>query len=265
MLITPYAVGAPIWVDLHTPDLVGAAAFYRALFGWEYPPAGPGAGGYGFFRQGAGTVAGAMEVDPGRAPPSWSLYFATPDAEATAEAVRRRGGSVADGPRDVADLGRTAVCADPGGAGFSLWQPGTNAGLDVVNSPGGFCWTELYASDEDVAYAFYGAVFGWQALSVPLPDGSGTYRMVNPAGQGPEGMFGGFVPLGADPAESGGAPYWLLYFAVTDCEATVTAARELGGGIRVGATDIEGVGRFAKLSDPYGARFALMEGARRDA
>ena len=31
-----YAEGIPAWVDLGTPDVPGALAFYAALFDWEY-------------------------------------------------------------------------------------------------------------------------------------------------------------------------------------------------------------------------------------
>ena len=72
-------------------------------------------------------------------------------------------------------------------------------------------------------------------------------------------MFGGIVPLAEDPSED--RAHWLPYFEVADTDATVARAQELGGEIRVPATDIEGVGRFAKLADPYGARFAGIKSA----
>ncbi|WP_030741430.1 VOC family protein [Streptomyces sp. NRRL F-5135] len=265
MLTSPYPEGSPIWADLGTTDLEGANAFYHGVFGWDFLSAGPEAGGYGMFQTDGRTAAGVMPLEPGHGSPSWTLYFATPDADATAAAVRDAGGSVEFGPMDVMDIGRMAAFTDRAGARFAVWQPGRNKGLDIVNEPGSLCWAELYTPDEDTAYAFYSSVFGWEALSMPMPDGSGTYRMVNPAGKGSDAMFGGFVPLGNDPIESGGAPYWLLYFAVTDCDAAVAAARKLDGTVRMEPTDIEGVGRFAKLADPHGARFALMRGVERAA
>ncbi|MFD5114430.1 VOC family protein [Streptomyces sp. NPDC058391] len=264
MLTTPFVTGSPNWADLGTPDIKGATAFYHGLFGWDFMSAGLEAGGYGMFQLSGGTAAGVMPVPPDQGPPSWSLYFQTPDAESTAKAVEQAGGSVAFQPMDVMDLGRMAVFTDQAGAGFSAWQPGRNKGLGVVNAPGSLCWAELYTPDEDAAYAFYHTVFGWEALSMPMPDGVGTYRMVNPAGQGPDTMFGGFVPLGADPVEADSGPHWQLYFAVTDCDAAAVTAQQLGGTIRMEPTDIEGVGRFAKLADPYGALFAVMQGVAGD-
>ncbi|MFI5755153.1 VOC family protein [Streptomyces sp. NPDC051569] len=264
MLKTPFVTGSPNWADLGTPDLDGAIAFYNGLLGWDFLSAGPDAGGYGMFQLGGRTAAGAMTVPTDQGPSAWHLYFQTSDADAAAKAVRQGGGSIVNEPMDVMDIGRMAVFNDASGAPFSAWQPGKLKGLDVVNDPGALCWGELYTEDEDASYAFYSSVFGWEALSMPLPDGTGTYRMVNPAGQGPDAMFGGFVPLGSDPVESDAGPHWLLYFAVADCDATVAAARKLGGTVRMAPFDMEGVGRFAKLADPYGARFAVMQGAAPD-
>ncbi|MDX3855580.1 VOC family protein [Streptomyces sp. AK02-01A] len=263
MLITPFVTGSPDWADLGTPDIDGATVFYHGLFGWDYRSAGPEAGGYGMFQQNPGsrTAAGVMIVPPDQGPPSWSLYFRTPDAEATAKAVEQSGGSVVFKPMDIMGLGTMAVFTDEAGAAFSVWQPARNKGLGVVNEPGSLCWCELYTPDEDGAFAFYNSVFGWEVVSMPMPGGTGTYRMINPAGQGSDSVFGGFVPLGSDPVEADGGPHWLLYFAVTECDATVAVARALGGTVLMAPVELEGVGRFAKLADPYGARFAVLQAA----
>jgi predicted enzyme related to lactoylglutathione lyase len=263
MLTTPYVTGSPVWADLGTPDMDGATAFYNGLFGWEFRSAGPDTGGYGMFQLDGRTAAGAMTVTPDQGPPAWALYFQTPDVEAAAKSVEQGGGSVVFEPMDVMDLGRMAVFTDPSGAGFATWQPGKNKGLDLVNGPGSLCWGELYTPDEDAANTFYTSVFGWESMSVPMPDGSGTYRMVNPVGQGPDAMFAGIVPISSDPAEA--TPHWLLYFGVADCDASAAAARRLGGTVSTPPMDIEGVGRFARLADPYGARFAVMQGLVQEA
>ena len=55
-------------------------------------------------------------------PPHWSSYFAVEDTDAAAARVRDAGGHVKHGPFDT-PFGRMAVCADPGGALFSLIKP----------------------------------------------------------------------------------------------------------------------------------------------
>ena len=51
--------------------------------------------------------------------------------------------------------------------------------------------------------------------------------------------------------------YWLTYFGTADCDATVAAATGDGATLVVGPIDIP-VGRFAVLSDPTGAMFAVI-------
>jgi predicted enzyme related to lactoylglutathione lyase len=61
--------------------------------------------------------------------------------------------------------------------------------------------------------------------------------------------------------EMAGAPSrWTSYFAVTDCDATVKKAGQLGATVLVPATDIPQVGRFAAFADPQGAAFSVIKG-----
>ncbi|WP_328666709.1 VOC family protein [Streptomyces sp. NBC_00322] len=263
MLSTRFVTGSPNWIDLGTPDLDAATAFYGGLFGWTFQSAGPDAGGYGMYQLDGKTVTGAMTVTPEQGAPGWTLYFQSPDADATAKAVQAGGGAVLFEPMDVFELGRMAVFSDPAGAAFATWQPGQNKGLDAVNDPNTLCWAELYTEDPGAGLTFYQGVFGWETSTMPLPDGTGSYTMINPASVGAEAMFGGIVPLAADPVETEG-PYWLPYFEVTDCDAAVATAERVGGTVRMAPVDMEGVGRFAKLADPAGARFAVMQGVQQD-
>ncbi|WP_030668193.1 VOC family protein [Streptomyces sp. NRRL B-1347] len=260
MLSTRYVTGSPVWVDLGTTDMDGAAAFYRGVFGWDFAKGGEEVGGYGTFRLDGKAVAGGMTVTPETGAPAWSVYFRTPDADATAKQVEQAGGSTAWEPVDVLDLGRSAGFTDSGGAPFSVWQPGRNKGLDLVDAPGSLVWTELYAPDVTAAASFYGTVFGWQTLGQDFE--GGTYTMVYPGEGTPDDMFGGLWPLDQDPVEQEAGASWMPYFQVEDIDAVVAQARATGGAVRAERMDLKDVGAFAKLADPYGARFALMQPER---
>ncbi|MGX2993596.1 VOC family protein [Streptomyces sp. JNUCC 64] len=147
MLTTRYVPGAPNRLDLGTPDLDGATAFYGVLFDWTFRPAGPGTGAHGTFQLEGGGVAGGTTVAAGRGPSSWTVSYRSDDVDATASAAREHGGSVLLDPVDVPDEGRTAVLADPDGVGFGVWRPGAVEGLDLVGVPGALCWTELHSAD----------------------------------------------------------------------------------------------------------------------
>lgn len=260
MLTTRFVKGSPNWLDVGTPDIDGAIAFYGGLFDWQFQSAGPDSGGYGFFQLSGKTVAGGMQTGPEQGPPSWTVYFQSPDAQATAKAAEQAGGSVLVQPMDIMGEGHMAILADPAGAHFGIWQPGRTKGVEVATDPGSLCWVELHTADIARAAAFYHQVLGWETEGVSFP--GGTYTCINPEGAGADSMFGGLVPSADDPAEAESGAHWLPYFEVADTDVTVSRTQELGGTVRVPARDVEGVGRIARLADPFAARFAVIKSAQ---
>ncbi|NEB77321.1 VOC family protein [Streptomyces sp. SID14478] len=258
MITTDFVNGAPTWLDLGTPDLDGAIAFYGGVLGWQFQAGGPETGGYGMFRIDGKAVAGGMTVTPDQGPSAWTVYFGSADADATAKAVEQAGGSAVLPPMDVLDQGRMALFTDPAGAAFGVWQPGQHKGFGYVTQDGGLNWVELSTPDVAAAKEFYGAALGWGAYDVEFPGGS--YTSVNPAGTDENGMFGGIVPLDRDPAEAGAGPHWTPYVHVADVDATAAKTQELGGTVGSAPVSIPGVGRIAKLVDPFGAGFAVIKG-----
>ena len=53
--------------------------------------------------------------------------------------------------------------------------------------------------------------------------------------------------------------YWMPYFQVADADAAVAKVKELGGSVMVPPQDIPNTGRFAIVSDPQGAMFAVFK------
>ncbi|MDH6578332.1 putative enzyme related to lactoylglutathione lyase [Kitasatospora sp. MAP5-34] len=259
MLSTDFVPGSPNWLDLGSSDTDASASFYTALLGWTFASAGPQAGGYGFFRRGEDTVAALGPLTEEGSVPAWTIYFHTPDADAVATRVREAGGTVRFEPFDVFTNGRMAGFTDPTGAEFAVWQPGETLGLDAVTEPGTLCWTELYSSDPTAAKAFYRAVFGWQEQDVPF--GDSTYTVLTPSTGGTDNGQGGILQLFPEQTAAGLGSHWLPYFEVPDTDATLAKARQLGGGVRLPATDAHGVGRFAQLTDPHGSAFAVITSA----
>ncbi|MEW1748241.1 VOC family protein [Streptomyces angustmyceticus] len=260
MITTDFVPGSPCWLDLGSPDVEVAAAFCRAVFGWRAEPYGDqGAGGYTLFRL-DGKAVGAVGPLPGDgARPAWTLYFHTPDADATAAAVEQAGGAVRSAPTLVgADDGRFARLTDPQGAEFAVWQPMRYPGVEAADGPGNLCWTELYTTDAAAARTFYQTVFGWSTQDTPLPGGGGIYTLLTPADCGEERMHGGLMEVPADLLGPGGRPYWHPVFASRDCDATVGMVTGNGGTLSMGPETAEGVGRLAVCTDPFGAEFVVL-------
>jgi uncharacterized protein len=252
---TSYAPGTPCWVDLGTPDIDAAASFYGEVLGWEVPelPNSAEMGGYRRAKKNGRDVAGMMPLMQEGQPPAWSTYVSVEDADATATAVTANGGTQVAEPMDVMDLGRMAVFADPGGAFFGIWQPGTFDGAELVNEAGTVGWNELDTRDPAAAKQFYGAVFGWGYDEEPS-DRVGTYTIWK-AG---DAMVAGMIDMNALDMPAEVPPNWLVYFMVEDADATVEKVKAGGGSVMNGPLDIP-PGRFAVVADQFGAAFAVMQ------
>ncbi|MGH9122389.1 MAG: VOC family protein, partial [Acidimicrobiales bacterium] len=218
-----YAAGTPSWVDIGSPDLARTQGFYMGLFGWETMDSGDPAetGGYGMFTKGGKFVAGyGPSQDPGGAV-WWSSYVSVDDADAVAKAVEANGGKVIAAPMDVMKAGRLAIFTDPGGAMFSVWQPGEFAGAQLVNEAGALCWNELLTRQGLAeAGAFYAAVLGWGEKNGP----DSPYAEFTLDG----GVVAGGMQITPDmPAQM--PANWNVYFGVADLDGAVSTVEELGG------------------------------------
>ena len=267
-----YLPGVPCWADTSQPDPESAVAFYGGLFGWEFenllPPDSPGE--YFVARVRGGDVAAVGSVPEG-APPNamWNTYVWVESADETAAKVRDAGGSVVMEPFDVMEAGRMAVFADPEGAAFCVWQAKEHKGARIVNEHGSVNFNGLNTRDPEGAKPFYGAVFGWTALTLPggvemwtLP-GYGDYlerdnpdlrKQVEEAG-GPKGFEDVVASINPIPGDQPNTPaHWSVTFGVDDADAIAAKASELGGKVIVGPFDAPWV-RMAVVADPQGATF----------
>ncbi|MGW7164011.1 VOC family protein [Streptomyces sp. NPDC054884] len=259
MMTTDPTPGVPCWLDLGAPDVPAAAAFYGAVLGWRYEPMEEQGAEGGMFQKDGKTVAGLGKLTEEGARSAWMIYYTVTDADATTRAVESAGGTVRLASRDLGDWGRMAQYSDPLGGQFAVWQPGTNAGFELVDEPGSLCWTELYTTDAPAAKEFYGGVFGWRFSSMELAGGGGEYSLITPEGLPEERMQGGVMQLRAqDLVLTDGRPYWHPVFAVADCDAAVAAVTENGGSVQMGPQDAPGVGRLAVCLDPSNADFVVL-------
>ncbi|GGJ16343.1 VOC family protein [Streptomyces brasiliensis] len=251
MLGTDFRTGSPIWLDLGSPDTDASAAFYGAVFGWQYVSAGPDAGGYGLFQQDGKTVAALGRLTEEGAEPAWTTYFRTADAAATTAAVTAGGGIVRVEPMDMGPA-RIAQFTDAQGADFAVLQSGK--GLERASEDNTLVWVELHVAAPEAAVGFYRELFGWRSEEMKAP--GMTYRVLSIAeGDQQEGSFGGVAPLSGDAEEA----RWVPYFAVADADALTAAVRANGGTVLMPAADVPDVGRIAWLADPAGAVFAVLK------
>jgi predicted enzyme related to lactoylglutathione lyase len=250
-----YKPGSFCWVELGTTDAGAAKNFYKELFGWDYEDESMGpAGVYTIIKLNGKDVGGLYQLSSEMlqqgVPPHWLSYISVTNADdATAQAIAA-GGSATKDPFDVGPNGRMAIIQDPTGPVFAVWQAKGHPGAGVYRETGALCWNELGTTDSQKAGDFYTTLFGWETevLSGPM-----EYTVFKNDGQGIAGMYQITPEMGPIP------PHWMVYFAVSDCDATVQKASQSGGGVIHPAEDIPGIGRFAILRDPASAVFAVIK------
>jgi predicted enzyme related to lactoylglutathione lyase len=246
--------GTLTWFDVTVKDLEQARQFYGALFGWEFgPEAEPETGSYTNALLRGRTVAGLAKHDPRMmpGPPAWSVYFATDDADATAEAVKKGGGTIVMEPMDVMEHGRMAVFADPTGAHVGVWQPGAHKGAQVDNQPGAMCWAEVNTPDMAKAVTFYAGLFD---LSPQKLEAEIEYTILNRGDKPVAGV------LQMTKEWEGVPPHWMPYFQVSDTDASAKLAEQNGGKVSVPPFDTPW-GRIAVVTGPSGEAFSIMKPA----
>ncbi|MFJ5997275.1 VOC family protein [Streptomyces sp. NPDC092370] len=116
--------------------------------------------------------------------------------------------------------------------------------------PGSPCWLDLGAPDVRAAADFYGAVLGWD------------YESMGETEDFEGGMFkkdGKIVAGLGKLTEEGARPAWMLYYCVSDADATTQAVQQAGGTVRVAPMDLDDWGRMAQYSDPLGGQFAVWQ------
>jgi len=249
--------GRFVWYELLTTDIAGAKAFYGSVVGWGAQNASTPDLAYTLFTAGEVPVSGLMELPQDAlnsgAMPRWVGYVAVDDVDASAERIKRLGGTLYVPPTD-SNIGRIAVVADPQTATFALVE-GLRHGESEsghMGEAGRVGWHELLAADWSKAFAFYGEVFEWretEANTGPLP----SYHMFAAGGHTIGGMF---TKHARAPV-----PFWLYYFNVGDIDMALRRVEKAGGRIAFGPHDLPGDSGIARCIDPQGAMFAL-QGAR---
>jgi predicted enzyme related to lactoylglutathione lyase len=267
-----YIPGVPCWVDTSQPDPESAVDFYSGLFGWEFEDVmPPGSEGKYFIARIRGGDVAAVGSIPEGAPPMamWNTYVWVDSADETASKVADAGGNIAMEPFDVMDAGRMAVCMDPEGAAFCLWQAKEHKGARIVNEHASVVFNGLNTRDVDSAKGFYGTVFGWRTLDVgggaemwTLPgygdhlerDNPDLRKQVAESGgpKGFENVVASIIPIADDQPDT--PAHWSVTFGVDDADATAAKAAELGGKVIAPPFDAPWV-RMTVIADPQGATF----------
>jgi predicted enzyme related to lactoylglutathione lyase len=247
-------LGRFIWHELLTTDTAAAAAFYPKVVPWRTAPSSMP--GYTIWMAGQTQIGGLMALpsDSSSTPPHWLIYIGTPNVDATLSQAQGLGARVVKAPADIPNVGRFAVLADPQGATFALFTPGSGPPPGAQPAQGGFSWHELATTDVPAALRFYGTLFGWSKGQAHDMGPMGVYQIFEYGGT----MAGGITPVQGPSTP----PSWLSYVHVADSNRAVAATKSAGGRLLHGPMEVPGGSWIALLMDPQGGSFAVQEAPR---
>lgn len=240
--------------ELGTDDLKASKAFYGELFNWTYEdvPVAPGLMLTMCKVQGKRAAVLRQRPDELRGKPvRWLSYITVTDLDETLAKITGSGGELVRPPADIPNTARMAVVKDPLGARFGLWQAKGIIGAEVMEEPGALRWNELYTPNAQAMETFYANTFGWTTQTVDMGI-KGMYILFSRPGETQNAA--GIMPSIAADQES----QWVPYFTVEDVDTAHQKVTELGGTSVEPPVDIP-VGRFAMVTDPHGAKFALFK------
>lgn len=112
--------------EIPADDLEGATAFWGGLFGWEFAPAFEGGPPY-LITRADGTGAAISGMRPGER--GATVYLEVDDIRNGIARVGELGGQAGDRV-PVPGMGWFAVCTDPHGNRFGLWEEDPAASMD---------------------------------------------------------------------------------------------------------------------------------------
>lgn len=241
------------WINVMTPQVGKARDFFGELLGWSFDEM-PGVPGGQLIRVGESTAGALMDLEGGAfppgTPPAVGVLVKVEDADAMAQKVESLGGR-ADPTMDVMENGRMAVCTDPLGAVFALWQPKAQQGMDVdSHAHGAPGWFEVLTKDADRAARFYSELFGWK-VEEQRPANGMVYRLFK---LGDLPVAGAFQPPNGEVP-----PHWAVSFSVRNADEIAKRTAEFGGEVCMPVSEIPGVGRFSLLKSPQGVSFHIIE------
>jgi len=111
-----------VHLELNTPDLAKAKAFYGALFGWQFQDMDMGPSGiYSTFKPDEGPGGGITSMPTGNN--GWLSYVGVKNIQESTDKARSLGATILMGPQEIPDVGSMTILTDPTGCTIAMFQP----------------------------------------------------------------------------------------------------------------------------------------------
>jgi len=238
-----HAIGSFCFAELHTPEPELSARFYGSLLSWNLREI---SADYWMFELNGSAVVGMRRSHEHR----WVGYVHVAEVDKVVARGVELGATVVSAATDTPGIARTCLLADPEGAVVGLWSPRGCEGTAVDTGSGSLWWVELATGNMVAARSFYASLFGWDLVhTMKFENGPNGYTLFKVGERSTGGAFQ-FEP------DWGITPTWQVYFEVSDYNAAVALACQLGGEEGF-SRDVPQVARIGVVIDPGDAIFLI--------
>lgn len=124
------------------------------------------------------------------------------------------------------------------------------------HTTGAPCWIDLTSADLAACKPFYTELFGWSYAE--MGEEFGGYNIISVG----DAVLGGAMQHNPEFMDPTPFSLWSLYFSVTDAEASMNKAVELGGKITTPPMEIPTQGTMAEGTDNGGVQFGVWQPAQ---
>lgn len=235
--------GQFVWHEVVSDDPEASARFYASVFDWKIvraPVSSPEERPYTMLSHGGQLFAGFAR---GEGLAAWTCWVQVPDADLVGDQALTAGGLVVRPAREHL-IGRVIEVADPGQARLSLVQlhiRQPHVALPPIR------WHVGETPARDQTEAFYRDVAGW---TIERDGADATEARVVVAEHAIADIRSPFTDTKAG---------WLPCIGVADLRRSVARAVAAGGRQILAPDEREGLGECARVADPQGAEFWLVE------
>lgn len=240
------------WFEQLSKDPRAALRFYTETLPWKSESLPMGTQSYTMLLAGEQGIGGLADLPKHVDTPHWISYVSVDDVVATARRVVANGGKALMDAFDIPGVGKMQPVADPQGAAFFLFRS-AEGDKPAAKGPGAFHWNELWCDDAKSAAEFYAKVLGYTYSTMETP--TGAYYVLANGEQQRAGIM--TSPVAGIPS------HWLPYVDVPDLDASLARVTRNEGSVEGEAMEMPGIGRFAFIRDPQGARLGLITPAPR--
>jgi predicted enzyme related to lactoylglutathione lyase len=113
-----------VHMELNTPDLAKAKAFYGELCGWKFDDVDMGpAGTYSTFKPDSGPGGGIFTMPGAPTEKAWLPYIGVENLKSATDKAISLGAKALMREQEVPGHGWFSILSDPTGAHVALWEP----------------------------------------------------------------------------------------------------------------------------------------------